>query len=252
MHFRALVLTILLAAQLAPPVADAGEINVSAAASLKNALNDMIAGFAKTQPDSVVLTNYGASGTLAKQVVQGAPADLFISADEKWVEFLLQEGKGVAQSKRILAYNTLVFIGSRQNNVTSLTDLQRLQRLAIGTPASVPAGKYAEQAMRAAGVFDELTQAKKLVMAQDVRQALLYADRGEVDGAFVYATDALLAEQAKILFEVPENLYDRVTYPMLMTESGAARQEVQQFYHYLVGPEAVAILEKYGFAPAAR
>jgi len=251
MKCRGVILFILLAAaQLVPMVADAGEIHLSAAASLKNALGDIIAGFAKTQPGSVVLTNFGASGALAKQVVQGAPADLFISADAKWVDFLLQEGKGLAQSNRILAYNKLVFAGKQGSTVTSLADLPGLQRIAIGTPASVPAGKYAEQAMQAAGVYQELAKAKKLVMAQDVRQALLYADRGEVDGAFVYATDALLAEQAKILFVVPDTLYDRVTYPMLMTESGAARQEVQQFFRYLGGTEAAAILQKYGFEPA--
>ena len=252
MKSRGVILFIFLAAaQLVPLVADAGEIHLSAAASLKNALGDIVAGFAKTQPDSVVLTNFGASGALAKQMVQGAPADLFISADAKWVDFLLQEGKGRAQSKRLLAYNKLVFAGKQQGStVNSLAALPGLQRIAIGTPASVPAGKYAEQAMQAAGVYQELAKAKKLVMAQDVRQALLYADRGEVDGAFVYATDALLAEQARILFVVPDNLYDRVTYPMLMTESGAARQEVQQFFNYLGSTEAAAILQKYGFEPA--
>lgn len=228
----------------------AGEIHVSAAASLKNALVDIIADYRKNQPDTVVFTNFGASGALAKQIVQGAPADLFISADGRWVDFLLKEGKGLEGRKQILACNKLVFFGKKENIVNSLADLQNLQRIAMGSPASVPAGKYAEQAMQAAGVYEDLVREKKLVMAQDVRQALLYADRGEVDGAFVYSTDALLAKQAQILFVVPGNLHDRITYPMMMTKSGAARQEVPQFFRYLGGPEATAILKKYGFDTA--
>ena len=225
----------------------AGDIHLSAAASLKNALGDIIAEFAKARPDAVVLTNFGASGALAKQIVQGAPADLFISADDKWVDYLVAEGKGVAESRRVLAGNRLVFAGPQETAVTSLADLSGLQRIAIGSPASVPAGQYAEQAMQAAGVYEELAKAKKLVMAQDVRQALLYADRGEVDGAFVYATDALLAGRAQVLFEVPENLHDPIIYPMVMTLAGATRPEVQQFFTWLAGPEATAFLLKYGF-----
>ena len=115
----------------------------------------------------------------------------------------------------MFAYNKLVFAGKKGISITSLADLKTLQRIAIGTPASVPAGQYAEQAMRAAGVYEDLVKDKKLVMAQDVRQALLYADRGEVDGAFVYKTDALLAKEAEILLVVPDKLYDRISYPMV-------------------------------------
>ncbi len=254
MKSKRFILFIFLAALVLPAIpaipANAGEIHLSAAASLKNSVVDIIAGFAKIQPDAVVRTNFGASGALAKQVIQGAPADLFISADSQWIDYLVQEGKGQADSKRILAANKLVFAGKKGLAVSSLADLQTLQRIAIGSPASAPAGKYAEQAMQAAGVYEALVKEKKLVMAQDVRQALLYADRGEVDGAFVYATDALLAQQAQVLFAVPEGLYDLITYPMLMTESGASRPEVRQFYSYLTSPEALAILEKYGFEQA--
>lgn len=246
MKYGKLIVVIFLAV-LWPTTALAGDIHLSAAASLKNALSDIIAEFAQARPDAVVLTNFGASGALAKQVVQGAPADLFISADAQWVDFLVTEGKGVENSRRVLAANRLVFAGPQETAAKSLADLTGLQRIAIGSPASVPAGKYAEQAMLAAGVYAELTQKKKLVMAQDVRQALLYADRGEVDGAFVYATDALLAGRAQVLFEVPENLHDPIAYPMIMTQAGAPRPEVQQFFTWLAGPEAAAILQKYGF-----
>ncbi len=228
----------------------AGEINLSAAASTKDAMKEIIDGFKKVRPDATVLTNFGASGTLAKQAVQGAPTDVFVSANEKWLDYVLQEGKADVKNRGILAYNKLVFAGKKGLKATSLEDVKKLERIAIGSPASVPAGQYAEQAMRAAGIYEELEKANKLVMAQDVRQALLYADRSEVDGAFVYQTDALLAKEAGILFVIPDNLYDRVSYPMVITTSGEAKPEAKAFYDYLSSPEAQEVLKKFGFVAA--
>ncbi len=128
-----------------------------------------------------------------------------------------------------------------------MADLPKLQRIAIGSPKSVPAGQYAEEAMKKAGVYEQLAGAGKLVMAQDVRQALVYADRGEVDGAFVYKTDALLAKEAAILFEVPQDLYAPVTYPMGLTVAGAQSAEARDFFDYLQSTAAKTVLEKYGF-----
>ena len=231
-------------------MAQAGEINLSAAASLKDALNEIIAGFAKEHPDVKVLTNYGASGALAKQVGQGAPADIFISANQKWLDFLVKEGKADAATAGVLAGNTLVVAGRKTVTVKGMEDLKGLARIAIGSPKSVPAGEYAAQALQKAGIYDELETAKKLVMAKDVRQALLYADRGEADVAFVYRTDALLAQQAVVIFEVPADLYEPVTYPMAMTTAGAAKAESKEFYAYLAGAQAQGILKKYGFTTA--
>ena len=247
---RMLFTVILAVCSLATIPVYAGDISLSAAASTKDAMNAIIEGFTKIHPDVKVLTNYGASGALAKQTVQGAPTDIFLSANDKWLDFIVQEGKADAKDKAIFAYNKLVFAGKKGVAVTSLADLKSLQRVAIGTPASVPAGQYAEQAMRGAGIYEELQKANKLVMAQDVRQALLYADRGEVDGAFVYQTDALLAKDAVILMEVPENLYDRVSYPMVITTTGLAQAEAKEFYSYLTGPKAQEILKKFGFVTA--
>ena len=247
MKTKKIVLSVVVLCCLSAVPAAAAEIHVSAAASMKDVLMEITAVYQKTVPGSAILTNFGSSGALAKQAVQGAPTDLFISANPKWVDFLASEGKGVAGTRRDLANNKLVFIGKKGEAVGSLEDLQNLRRIALGSPASVPAGQYAEQAMRAAGVYEDLAREKKLVMAQDVRQALLYADRGEVDGAFVYKTDALLAEHAVILLVVPDKLYDRITYPAILTVTGAAREEVKAFYTYLGGDEARTILQKYGF-----
>ena len=235
---------------LAIAPAHAGDISLSAAASLKDAMKEIIDGFKKVQPDAVVLTNFGASGALAKQTAQGAPTDIFISANDQWLDFVVQEGKADMKNKGVFVYNKLVFAGKKGLAVKSLIDLKALQRIAIGSPASVPAGQYAEQAMRAAGIYEELEKDKKLVMAQDVRQALIYADRGEVDGAFVYQTDALLAKETEILLVVPDNLYDRVSYPMVITTSGQTKAEAKTFFTYLAGAESQGILKKFGFVTA--
>ena len=229
-------------------LAQAGEINLSAAASLKDALGGIIAVYGKEHPETKILTNYGSSGALAKQVAQGAPSDIFISANQKWMDFLVKEGKVDAATAGVLAGNTLVVAGKKGLAFKSLDDLKGLERIAIGSPKSVPAGEYAEQAMRKAGIYEELEQAKKLVMAKDVRQALLYADRGEVDAAFVYRTDAMLARQAAIVFEVPAELYAPVTYPMGMTTAGSANAEGKDFHAFLGSSQAQEILEKFGFS----
>jgi molybdate transport system substrate-binding protein len=230
--------------------AQAGEVVLSVAASLTDACKEMFADFAKSHPDVQFVPNFGGSGTLAKQVEQGAPADIFVSANQKWMKFLLEKGQIAADSETILAINKLVFAGTAK--VASMTDLPALKQIAIGAPESVPAGQYAKQAMEKVGIYAGLEAAKKLVIAKDVRQALLYADRGEVDGAFVYKTDALLAKDAKILFIVPDDLYDRVDYPAALTTKGATNPDAKAFFAYLRGAAAQAILKKYGFEPGVQ
>ena len=223
------------------PAALAAEVRLSAAASLTEAIKEIGGAFVRENPEMNLQTNFGASGALAKQIVAGAPADLFISADNRWLDYLVKEGKVSPATVRVLA-------GPAANAIAGLADLPRLARIAMGSPGSVPAGQYAEQAMRAAGVYEKLQAEKKLVMAQDVRQALLYADRGEVDAAFVYRTDALLAKKAVILYTVPADMHDPISYPLALTVDGEKNAAARAFYDYLAGPAARGILAKYGFA----
>jgi len=223
----------------------AGEINLSVAASLKDVINELSAGFAKKNPGTKFLKNYGASGLLAKQIQSGAPADIFISANLEWMEYLKDKKMLDTASISTFTYNTLVLAGA-PGKASSMQDLTRLEKIAIGSPKSVPAGEYALEAFKKAGLDRQLE--KKLVMARDVRECLMYAERGEVDGAFVYRTDALQAKQAKILFVVPQELYSRVTYPMALTATGARNRDAAAFFAWLHGDEAKAVLVKYGFA----
>ena len=241
-----LVLSLLL---LLPLPAAAGEVRVFAAASLSDVMRELGDLYAESRPDIRVITNFSGSGTLAKQIVNGAPADIFLSADPRWMDYLTAEGHVESQSVRIFARNVLVFAGAPDLPIDSISDLPRLRRIAIGSPGSVPAGRYAEAALRSAGLYEQLLDAGKLVLAKDVRQALMYADRGDVDGAFVYRTDALLSPRVKILFEAPPEDYPRVVYPMALTTAGADKGEAVEFYRFLQSSGARVLLERHGFLP---
>ncbi|WP_092350320.1 molybdate ABC transporter substrate-binding protein [Desulfuromusa kysingii] len=225
----------------------AGEVRISAAASLTDAIKEVSALYKQSHPQVELLVNFAASGALAKQIVAGAPADIYISANPKWMKYLQEQGVVAEETTKTLVYNSLVLAGSPNAKATALKDVLQMRSIAIGSPKSVPAGKYAEQALTAANLYQQLQQEKKLILAKDVRQALLYADRGEVAGAFVYRTDAMLAKQAKILFEVPQDLYPQVTYPATLLKGAEGKTDVEGFYAFLFSPEGQQIFVKYGF-----
>lgn len=235
-----------LALLLAATGAGAGDITLAAAASLKETVSEIAARFTASHPGVNIRKNFGASGALAKQIENGAPADIYISADQKWVSYLLQKNLLDQGPLVTFAQNALVFVGNDKARVATLPEVVQLERIAIGSPKSVPAGDYAMQALQKAGIDKAL--GTKLVMAKDVRECLMYAERGEVDGAFVYRTDALLAQNARILFTVPPGLHARITYPMGLTRAGAKNQEARQLLQYLQATEAKEVLQKYGFA----
>lgn len=244
MTTRSLIFS-LVALLVAVSSAAAGQVRVSAAASLSDALREIAVEFTKEHPQVQLLPNFGASGALTRQIAQGAPADLFLSAHPKWMDYLVEQGLIEAKNVQTLAGNALVFAGRRNSDVSGLSDLPRLARIAIASPASAPAGQYAEQALARAGILRALEG--KLVQAQDVRQALVYADRGEVDGAFVYRTDALPAQQAVILFTVAGDLHDPVSYPLALTSSGEKNPEAVAFADFLKTARVKAILSRAGF-----
>ncbi len=243
--FRATLL--LFIALLLTVPAFAGEVRISAAASLTEALKELVDTYQQQHPDDRLLPNFASSGTLAKQIVAGAPADIYIAANPKWLDYLQQQGMITRGSEQVLLRNRLVFVGAPDRKITGLQDLPALQRIALASPKSAPVGKYAEQALTAAGLYPQLLAGQKIIFAKDVRQALLYAERGEVDGAFVYHSDALLARQVKQLFVVPQELYPQVVYPAALTKQGAGKPAAQQFLAYLSGSDARQVFQRYGF-----
>lgn len=239
---KPLMVGLLLLFMTGPVQAD--EVNLAVAASLKEVINELTDSFAGNHQEVKFLKNFGGSGALAKQIENGAPADIFISANPEWMEYLKSRKLADSGSISTFAYNTLIFAGA-EGKASSMQDLPKLGMIAIGSPKSVPAGEYAMEALRKGGIDKQLE--KKLVMAKDVRECLMYAERGEVDGAFVYRTDALQAKQARILFSVPRELYQRVTYPMGLTAAGVKSREARAFFRFLQSEEARTVLVKYGF-----
>ena len=247
----ATVTLLLLLIAFLPLAAQAGSIRISAAASMADTIKELAGTFEKDNPGITILANFASSGSLAKQILRGAPADLYISANGKWMEYLVKKESISSGSVSLFASNRLVFAGKKRTDIHTIKDITALSLIAIGNPGSVPAGQYAAQAMRTAGIYEKLERAHRLVISKDVRQALLYAERGEVDGAFIYLTDALLTNKVQILFTVPESMHTQVAYPVALTRTGAKNGESQAFYRFLHSSAAINILTKHGFQTAA-
>jgi molybdate transport system substrate-binding protein len=223
----------------------AGEITVSAGVGLKDVLNDVTAAFAQKNQSVKILNNYAASGVLAKQLDSGAQTDIVFVANVEWMDYLKEKKHVDVRTITPFAYNTLVFVGKGTQRASGLEEITKFDRIAVGSPKSVPAGEYAMEALKNARIDKQLE--KKLVMARDVRECLLYAERGEVDGAFVYKTDALLSKDVSIWFTVPQKFYSQVVFLTALTVSGVKNQDAVSFFSFLRSAEARALLLKYGF-----
>ncbi len=197
--------------------AAAEELTVSAAISLKNAFEEIGRQFEKSHPGVKVLFNFGASGDLARQIEAGAPVDVFASAALKDMDDLDRQGLIRPGSKTNFAGNTLVLIVPNRSPipVKSFQDLrdERIQRIAIGNPKTVPAGRYAQEVLTRLQLWEVLKN--KLILAENVRQVLDYVARGEVDAGLVYSTDARTrANEIKIISTAPEESHQPILYPI--------------------------------------
>ena len=230
---------------LLPFPGEAGEISIGAGSGLKDVLTELSTIFEKDRPSIQITKNFVASGMLAKQIDNGAVLDIVFVANREWMDYLVEKKHVNAGSVSPFAYNTLVFVGPPEKQIPGMNELAKLDKIAIGSPKSVPAGEYAMEALKKAGMYKQLE--KKLVMARDVRECLMYAERGEVDGAFVYKTDALLSKRVKIQFPVDQALYSRVVYLTALTNSGIRKQEAVNFFDFLRSAGAKGVLMKYGF-----
>ena len=236
---------------LAPLAARAQELTVFAAASLTDAMKDVSAQWAQAGHQPLRLS-FGSSSTLARQIEQGAPANLFASADEKWMDYLADKQLIAADTRKDLLGNDLVLVVSadKPQHVTIGPGFNLLAllgpngRVATGDPAHVPAGIYAEQALRKLGLWDAVSP--HLARTEDVRAALLLVERGEAPAGIVYATDAAASKAVMIAGMFPADSHDPVSYPFAVTKSGDT-QEARALMTYLAGPQARAIFVKRGF-----
>ena len=219
MKWRAILAVMLAAVALmqAAPVLAAEELTVSAAASLTNAFPEIGQIFEKQHPGSKVIFNFAASGPLLQQIAQGAPVDVFASADQKTMDQAQEKGLIVPASRKNFVSNTLVLIVPQDSklNLTGPKDLTQpaVKRVGLGNPASVPVGRYAQEALTQAGLWEALQP--KLIMGESVRQVLDYVSRGEVDAGFVFATDAAIAKgKVKTVAEVQG--HQPIVYPVAL------------------------------------
>jgi len=245
---RGAVLAAAMSLVLVLPAA-AAELTVSAAASLTNAFQELKPLFEKANPGVTMLTNFAASGALLKQMAQGAPVDVFASADQATMDKAVAEKLIDVPTRVNFAANSLVMIvpASSTLGLTGPKDLagDKVEHIAIGNPDSVPAGAYSKQSLTASGLYDKL--ASKYVLASSVRQVLDYVSRGEVAAGFVYKTDALIAgDKVKILATMGD--HDPVTYPVAVLAASQKKDEGKKFTSFLTSPEAQAVLAKYGFS----
>lgn len=229
--------------------AHAGELTVSAAASLTNAFKEVASAYEVQNPGTKVLLNFGASGALLQQIAKGAPVDVFASADQETMDQAQARQLVKAESRRHFVRNTLVVVVPANAAVVPVTLQDLLQpkvaRVAIGTPASVPAGRYTKAVLEKAQLWSGI--APKMIGATSARQVLDYVARGEVDAGFVYATDAaVMPGKVRVAFAVPTET--PVLYPIAPVSVASKPVEAAKFVAFVVSPPAQAILAKHGFA----
>ena len=222
-------------------------LTVSAAASLQNVLEEITKTFHKEHPQIEIKYNFGASGALAKQITQGAPVDLFLSASVDNYKEL--EDKNLISKGANLVSNKLVLITSNNSAfaIKDFSDLkdQEIEKVAMGTPTVVPAGTYAKQVLEHAQVWDDVE--KKVVYAKDVRQVLTYVETGNVEAGIVYKTDALISDKVKIVATADAQSHDRIIYPVGMIKNTNYPDETALFYDYLQSDSTKKLWIKYGF-----
>ncbi|AJY77677.1 molybdate ABC transporter substrate-binding protein [Paenibacillus beijingensis] len=244
----ALMLTVLfIPGQPAVAAKKQTELLVSAAASLKDSLDEIATVYEKAHPDIKLTFNYASSGTLQKQIEQGAPADLFFSAGKKQMDALVKQGF-ISERKTILT-NSLVLVvpSDSKQKFTTVKELTSggIKKVAVGQPESVPAGQYAKETLENRKVWDALQP--KLVFAKDVRQVLTYVETGNVDAGFVYNTDALTSSKVKVALKVFPGVHTPIVYPAGVLSESKHSAEAKAFYTYLQSKEAGAVFKKYGF-----
>ncbi len=242
-----------LAASLMAGSAQAAPVTVFAAASLKNALDEVGAQYARSGGDARF--SYAASSAIARQIEQGAPADIFVSADSDWMNYLVDRKLIVASSRKDLLSNNLALIAPADSKVVlrigkgmPLARALGDGRLALAGP-DVPAGKYAKASLGALGVWDSVSG--RLAQAENVRMALQYVARGESPLGIVYDTDARVEPKVRVVGLFPAGTHPKIVYPVALV-AASKNPDAARFLAYLSGPQAGAIFRKYGFTVLPR
>jgi molybdate transport system substrate-binding protein len=229
--------------------ARADEVMVSAAASLTNAFKDLAAQYQSVHPGERILTTFGASDVVLRQIIEGAPADVFAAADQKAMDKAQAAGVIDPASRVNFVRNEVVLVVPAQDplHIESLSDLGKpgVDRIALGNPVSVPVGRYTQAALEKAGLW--ATVLAHQVLGQNVRQVLSYVERGEVDAGFVFATDAALMKDKVRVVQVVTTPTP-VVYPIALVRRKGRSPSAPEFLKYVLSDAGQAVLRRYGFS----
>jgi molybdate transport system substrate-binding protein len=226
---------------------ESGSVLVLVAASTQDAVQEIATAFRKETGIEIKI-NADDSSKLATQIVEGAPADLFLSANEKWADFIKE--KGAAAEITPLLGNTLVIVVPRGNpgKVSKPEDLTgpAVKKIALAGP-TVPAGIYAREALKHLKLWDELDREMKIVPGENVRVALTYVERGEAEAGIVYSTDAKISRQVEEVYTFDADTHEKIVYPLVLLKAGEKKDAARKFFDYLQSPSAATVFRKYGF-----
>lgn len=234
--------------------AQAVELNVSAAASLTDALKTINDLYMQANKNVKITTNFASSGTLQTQIEQGAPVDVFISAAATQMDNLQKEGLLLNDTRKDLLNNKIVLIVPNDSNL-GLTDFKdlatdKVKKVAMGDPKSVPAGTYGLQAFDELGITAAVQP--KEVLGADVRQVLTYVEGGNIDAGIVFSTDALTSSKVKVVASAPADINAKVVYPVAVIKASKNADAAKAYVNFLSGAQAKAVFEKYGFSLATK
>src|SRR5262245_39732138 len=241
---------ILITALLMMPIlpTSATDLHVFAAASLTDAMKEIGASFKKESRINVSF-NFGASNLLARQIEEGAPVDIFVSADEAKMDQLQKAGLINSSSRRDLLGNSLVIVAPADSSLTigTTADLLKpgIRKVALADPAAVPAGIYAREFLTHEGLWEKLKA--KVVPTENVRAALAAVESGNVDAAFVYKTDAAISKRVRVIYSVQERDSPAISYPIAILKEAKNRGAAEQFERYLKSASATEVFERFGF-----
>lgn len=227
---------------------ESATLTISAAASLKDAIEQIQQSYTKEKPNVKLTYNFGSSGALQQQIEQGAGVDVFISAATKQMDALDKKGLLLEGTRKDLLKNQVVLIvPQKSTQVTDFKDLTKpsVKKIALGEPKSVPAGEYAQQILTALKILDAVKP--KAVYAKDVRQALNYVESGNVDAGIVYLLDAKSSPQVKIVKIAPENTHKSVVYPIAVLKSSKNADAAKDFIQFVSNNQAKTTFENQGF-----
>jgi len=224
------------------------ELNVFAAASLTDALKEIGVAYQQQSGDKIAF-NFGASSLLARQIEEGAPADIFFSADEAKMDGLAAKGLISEPTRKSRLSNSLVIVTSVDSDlkITSPADLagNKVRRIALADPKAVPAGVYSKAFLEKEKLWPQVES--KIVPVDNVRAALAAVESGNIEVGMVFKTDAAISKKVKIAFEVPPDTGSKISYPMAVTKNAKQVESAKKFVEYLNSDDAAKVFEKYGF-----